>query len=102
DRKPGACAFWSTAHPPKARNEGDPVPAFGEGPRECEPQALVLEHGRVRHVHGYLDTENAARITAQQNPVLTGPPAAGKDALRVFFATNDFRLNPPETPEAQK
>jgi hypothetical protein len=96
-RRRGIFAFWSTAHPPVARVEGDPAPAFGEGPRECEPQALLYDHGRISHMHGYLDTANDARTAAQQNPVLTGPPALGTDALRFYFATNDWLLNPPIT-----
>ena len=96
--------FWSTAHPPDAGSKGLPVLLFGRPqepgapppPAQCGPSALLSIHGRVQHVHGYLDVENGARLLANppKNPVITGPPVFSNDPGRIFFATNDFELNP--------
>lgn len=99
----GVFVFFSTVVPP-VRDPGDPGGGsyeFGEGGlRECTPQALVYERGRVRHVHGYLDIENALRAveTPSKLPVVTGPPAAGVRGDKAFFVTNDFRFNPRPEP----
>ena len=61
----------------------------------------MVSGGRVTHVAGLSDAENALRLAAspdpdnRENPVLTGPPAIGSGALKVQFVTNDPRLNEP-------
>ena len=101
--RPGSFAFYSTSHPPlppdpgKPAGEGNERAGFGEGKRECTPQALFYDHGRVVHVHGYLDRQQLLRAIASPSklPVLTGPPVPGIYGTKFFFATNDFRFNPP-------
>jgi hypothetical protein len=98
---PQMFTFFSTAHPPvppdpsKPAGPGNERPKFGEGPRECTPQALLYDHGNVVHIHGFLDVENAPRAiaTPQKVPVLTGPPVPGIYVLKIYFATNDYHLN---------
>jgi len=97
---PAVFVFYSTVHPP----EDGPVPValFGKDPAdptqeltpECAPQAMLFDHGRVVHVHGFLDATNAGRLGNNLSPVLTGPPAVSNNAFNVFFATNDWNLNP--------
>jgi hypothetical protein len=98
----GVFVFYSTAHPPKALPGSSTVPAFGEGSHECSPSALlyVRDQAHVTLLEGKLDVENALRLvpsrtSAQQTPVFVGPPAVGLSALKVYFATNDYALNPP-------
>jgi hypothetical protein len=95
-------AFFSTAHPPLPDNWLEPVSpsnprrTFGDGPHECTPQALLYDRGKVSHVHGVLDAENAGRFIATPSllPVLTGPPVPSPFGEKVFLATNDYHLNP--------
>jgi len=101
--RPGVFAFYSTSHPPlpadptKPVSDTNPRAAFGEGRHECTPQALFYDHGRVVHVHGFLDLQQVQRAvgTPSKLPVLTGPPAPGIYGTKFFFATNDYRFNPP-------
>jgi hypothetical protein len=106
-QNPQIFTFYSTAHPPGVgRNPTLPVGpdnpgVFGDGARECTPQALLYDHGRVVHVHGFSDADNAVRLLAvpSKTPVLTGPPVPGIYPLKIYFATNDFHLNAvPATP----
>jgi hypothetical protein len=107
---PQVFTFYSTAHPPGvARDPSQPIgpdnPAvFGDGARECTPQALLYDHGRVVHVHGFSDLQNGLRVAAvpPDVPVATGPPVPGIYPLKIYFATNDFHLNPSpgDTPQA--
>ncbi len=101
--------FFSTAHPPLPDSwlvpvsSSNPRRTFGDGPHECTPQALLFDRGRVSHVHGVLDAENAGRFIGSPSllPVLTGPPVPSPFGQKVFFATNDYHLNPvdPDTEE---
>lgn len=95
----GSFVFYSTAHPPKASSSGGAVPKFGEGSAQCGASALAYDHGVVSLVEGVLDIENAVRLVpsrtqGQQVPLLVGPPAPGFSTNRVYFATNDYVLNP--------
>ena len=97
----GQFAFYSTSHPPLPPDPTKPVgpgnerAAFGEGAHECTPQALFYDRGRVVHVHGFLDSQNVQRAIGAKLPVVTGPPVPGIYGTKFFFATNDFRFNPP-------
>lgn len=99
---PQVFTFFSTAHPPQARTDSakppdpntNPPVKFGTGARECTPQALLYDHGRVVHIHGFLDVENASRVGLGKTPILTGPAVPGIYPLKIYFATNDFALNP--------
>lgn len=101
--RPTVFTFFSTAHPqglkyPNApESDLNPVEQFGEGTHQCTPQAYLYDRGKVLHVHGYSDIENALRFLATPSklPVLTGPPVPAPFGQKFFFATNDFRLNPP-------
>jgi hypothetical protein len=98
--------FFSTAHPPvpddwtKPVSDTNPRRAFGEGRHECTPQALLYDRGKVVHVHGVLDAQNALRFiqTPSKLPVLTGPPVPAPFGEKFYFATNDYHLNPPPDP----
>ena len=88
-----AFTFLSTAAPPR-REDGERT-QFGEGEPQATPQALAYDRGHVTHVHGFSDAENLARVAEEENPVVSGPPAPGYDLFNVYFATNDWHLNPP-------
>lgn len=99
----GVFAFFSTVHPPgladptSAESATNPMQEFGEGRHQCTPQAMLYDRGRFVHVHGYGDKEIALRFIGPPSrlPVLTGPPVPSPFGQKVFFATNDFVLNPP-------
>jgi hypothetical protein len=78
-------------------SDTNPRARFGEGRHECTPQALYYDRGRVVHVHGFLDLQNVQRAiaTTPKLPVVTGPPVPGVYGTKFFFATNDYRFNPP-------
>jgi hypothetical protein len=79
------------------------VPGFGVGAAQWVPSAVLADRGRYFVVGGGLDVELALRVLdpsrttdAARFPVLVGPPAVGPTSGRVFLATNDDRLNPPD------
>jgi hypothetical protein len=89
--------FWSTANAPDkgVRVDAKDFGIVGEGVKaKFTPAALLWERGRVSLVHGYSDGENLTRFGSNLNPVITGPPVVSNSVQRVFFATNDWVLNP--------
>jgi hypothetical protein len=96
---PKVFTFFSTCIPPQPAEGSNPAVKFGDR-HECTPQALLYDHGKIVHIHGLLDIENAVRVIQDPTaiPVLTGPPAPGIHPLKIYFATNDPKLNPRPAP----
>jgi hypothetical protein len=86
-RTPSTFAFWTTSNPGGIFSTDSQV----------APRAVLVNRGRVSHVHGYSDLDNTARLLdpVTLGLVFTGPPCPGVDGRRIHFATNDWVLNAP-------